>query len=216
MPRVSIIITHWAMDESRSEIMRTSLLSLFDTIKDVEVFVVDNGDNLSDSKWLLEQTHTGQIACYVRNRKNMHFAYARNQALKLCSGEYIVIADNDILYRDGWLEECIAFLDAHPGNYMATPLEADPMNSIRSVRWKGEIDGWRLNYRAGSNCFIMRRKDFEKFGYFKIHRIAGSLYFDRTTRLGYSIACMPQPKAFDMALRKGYNINDPVNENQLL
>src|SRR3990167_7999722 len=142
MPTVSIITTHWAMNEGRSDIMRASYSSLFKTAPNAEIFIIDNGASLEDSKWLLEHTHSGDIACYIRNRKNMHFGFARNQGLKLATGEYIVICDNDIFYTPDWLEICVDFLAKNPGKYLATPLIADPMNAMRKDRWAGEVGAW--------------------------------------------------------------------------
>lgn len=194
--------------------MRQCLCSLFQTAKEAEIIVVDNGGNSFDTNWLVARNESEDIACYVRNRKNMHFGYARNQGLKLATGEYIVICDNDILFTEGWMEECVSFLENHPGKYIATPIAADPMN-MRGVRWAGEVDGWKLNWRAGSNVFMMRRKDFELFGYFEQHRIAGSKFADRTTRLGYTYALMPKPKAFDLGFRQGYNLNEHIKNLEL-
>lgn len=210
MPKVSIITTHWAMNGARSKVMRQSYESLFKTAPEAEIIVVDNGENLEDSQWLLEKAHQGKVACYIRNRKNMHFAYARNQAVRLCSGDYIVIADNDILYEPNWLEACLLFLTRHPDKlYLATPLACDPCND-RAVRWQGEVDGWRLNMRAGSNCFVISAQNFNEIGFFPIHRIAGSKWNDTFVRKGFLVAVCPQPMAFDMGLRQGYDLNKPV------
>lgn len=200
------------MDEERSSVMRHSLTSLFRslTTDSSEVFVVDNGGSLKDSEWLLNHTEVGNIACYIRNRKNMHFWYARNQALKLATGDYIVIADNDIVYMPGWMEECVAYLERNPGKIMATPIAPDWINRVRPVRFAGEQDGWQLNYRAGSNVFMMTRKQFEDIGFFDQHRISGSKYTDRYVRKGYVMALMPVPKAFDLGFRKGYNLNSDL------
>lgn len=177
----------------------------------IEIIVVDNGDSFEDSKYLLSLAHDGSISCYIRNRHNMSFGYARNQAMRLSSGRFIAICDNDILYEDGWLERCIMFLDKNKnrGNYFATPLPADPMNNHKK-RWGLEIDGWRMNTRAGSNCFVGRREDFQKVGHFSQHRIAGSKWADRYVRMGYMMAVMPEPMAKDEGLRAGYNFKLPL------
>lgn len=208
--RVSVIYTHWAMNDSRSDVMRTSIESLIETAHDSEIIVVDNGGSVSDSEYLLSLAEKQYISCYVRNRFNMHFWYARNQGLKLATGEYLVISDNDIRFHSGWMEECRSFLERNEGKYLCSPIEADWINAVRDVRWCGEVDGWKLNYRAGSNIFMMRRKDFEKIGFFDQHRIAGSKFTDRYVRLGYKMAMMPEPKAFDMGFRRGYNINNDI------
>lgn len=195
--------------------MKASYNSLFFTADWAEIIVIDNGESEEDSKWLLEKVHEKKIACYIRNRQNMHFAYARNQGLKLATGDYIVIADNDIFYTPEWLQICVDFLAKNPGKYLATPLIADPMNAIRPDRWAGEVGAWKLNYRAGSNCFVMRRSDFEVLGEFDIHRIAGSKFTDRCVRMGYTMAVMPRPRAFDMGLRQGYNLNEEIPNKTL-
>lgn len=216
MADVSIIVTHWAMSEVRSETMRGSIDSLIETAPDAEIIVIDNGGSHADSEFLLELNETGKIATYIRNRKNLSFWFARNQGLKLCSGEYIVIADNDIFFKPGWMEGCQGFLERHRGKYLATPIACDPMNAVRKVRWTGEeIEGWRCNYRAGSNVFMMRRSDFNVIGYFDQHRISGSKYVDTYNRLGYSMAIMPEPRAIDMGLRQGYNLNDDLPHTEL-
>lgn len=217
MPKVSIIVTHWAQNNERSDIMRTSFTSLFRSLRPdtAELIVIDNGGSDEDTDWLLGHTKVGNIACYIRNRKNMHFWYARNQWLKLASGEFIVIADNDIAYQPGWMEECLEWLQGHPGKYLVTPIAADWINRVRPVRWCGELDGWKLNYRAGSNVFMMTRQQFEEIGFFDQHRIAGSKYTDRYVRMGYKMALMPNPKAFDLGFRNGYNLNDELQHTQL-
>lgn len=215
MAKVSVIYTHWGMDEKRCAKMRASLYSLIVTAPEAEIIVVDNGGSFEDSKWLLSLAEKGQIACYVRNRKNMHFGYARNQGLKLASGDYLVICDNDIIFSDKWVDECVEFLEKHDGKYIATPIACDPMNATRAVRWVGEVDGWKLNTRAGSNVFMLRRKDFETIGFFDLHRIAGSLYCDRFCRLGYVVAIMPVHKAVDSGFREGYNFKEDIPNKTL-
>lgn len=216
LPKVSIVFTHWAQNQLRSDLMRKSMESLLETTQgqDVEIIVVDNGGNIDDSWYLLNLCDHKEIASYTRYRENMHFAYARNDALVRATGDYIVVSDNDILFSKGWLEECVGFLVKHPGKYLATPIAPDPMNS-KPTRWVGEVDGWKLNTRAGSNIFVLRREDFEEIGYFDIHRIAGSLWCDRFCKLGYKVAVMPKPKALDLALRNGYNLKEDIKNKSL-
>lgn len=213
--RASIVFTHWAMNEERSNQMRDSIYSLMETADGAEIIVVDNGEDISDSMFLLDLCHQGKVASYTRYRKNMHFYYARNDGLKRASRDYFVISDNDILFKPGWLDECIDFLVRNPGKYLATPIAADPMNSVRKERWCGDLDGWRLNYRAGSNIFVGSRETFNDIGEFDQLGIAGSKWVDRYVRKGYKMAVMPEPKAFDMGLRKGYNISEPIKNTEL-
>ncbi len=215
MDKTSIIFTHWGMNEERSRIMRESMESLLRTAPEAEIIVCDNGGSYGDSTYLLQLCQMKKISSYTRYRENMHFFYARNDALRRASRSYIAISDNDILFTARWLEECIEWLEQTPGKYLATPIKADWMNGIRPDRWKGELNGWKLNQRAGSNIWVMRREDYQTIGDFDAVAVAGSKWTDRYVRLGYLMGVMPVPKAFDMAFRSGYNFNEPVTRKEL-
>lgn len=215
MKFVSIIITHWGMDEVRSGVLRQSLDSLFATIKiPCEIIVVDNGGNLNDSKYLLELADKGKINTYIRNAENMSFGYARNQALSVCNGDYICVADNDILYYEGWLEMCIKVLDKYPNEKIyATPVYnvAHWLPKFWSNKTLETEDGvFRLNSRAGSNCWVMRREDFKEVGKFLCHRIAGTKWTEDAIGLGYFAAVCPKVMVDDLGFRNGYNYKLPA------
>lgn len=205
MENVSIIITHWAQNPERSRMMTDSIQSLLRTAGGSEIIVCDNGGSTTDSRYLLELCMDGHIASYTRYRRNMHLGFARNDALRRATGLYIVIADNDIQFWDGWLEACVEWLDSTPGKYLATPLAPDPMND-RSARWAGEANGWRLNTRAGSNVFVMKREAMEEIGPFQDRStITGCRYNDMWVSKGYLMGVSPIQRAYDMGLRKGAN-----------
>ncbi len=190
--------------------MRRSMLSLLDSCddgKELEILVADNGGNLRDSQWLLELTETKHIAAYLRFRENMHFAYSRNQLMRMASKDYIAIVDNDIVFDKGWWQECVEYLKNNE-KVTATPLVPDMAHRIGKF-WVGEQGGWQLNTRAGSSCFVMTRKCFEEVGYFMLHNVAGSKYADSLVRAGYRMAIMPQCKAIDLGERRGYDWRSP-------
>lgn len=204
------------MNDARSELMRKSINSLIKTTAklDIELMVGDNGGSMSDSSFLLELTDFGSIACYTRYRNNIHFPKLRNEMMQKATGDYIVIVDNDIVFNEGWLEDCIDFLLSNPGKYMATPLTPDSMGV--KVRYQmAPVDGWDIHLRAGSNCFVMSRESFEEIGLFDLHNVAGSKYVDRYIKLGYKMACSPFPKAFDYGLRSGYDYKRPTYSEEL-
>ena len=213
MKFTSIIITHWAGSEERSGLLRRSLTSLFETVKDLptERIVVDNGGNIEDSKYLLDLVEEGKINTYIRNQNNMHFGFARNQALRICNGDYIAVCDNDIIYETDWLKYCLEVLEANPDR----KIYATPVYNVahwRSKYWQGEVQAnghiYKLNMRAGSNCWVTRREDFEEIGGFIIHRIAGSKWTDTAVRKGYLAAVTPSIMVNDNGFRRGYDLND--------
>lgn len=222
MELYSILITHFASNEERSATFRNSMDSLIETTRRMpcEIIVVDNGGSIDDSKYLLDLATRGLINTYVRNHLNMHFGYARNQAIKLCNGDYICIADNDIIYSHGWLERCIAVLKAYPDRKIyATPI----YNVTHSADkfWTGEVllageFGYRLNRRAGSNCFVIRREDLEEIGGFRAHRVAGTKWTEVAISKGYVAAVCPVLMIKDAGFRKGYNFKEGIPMKMVL
>jgi len=211
LPRyTSIIVTTYISDELRAKMFRTSLAALLETTKGlpVEIIIVDNGGDDQISKTLLELTRNNMIHCYIKNSSNLSFGFGRNQGLAAAKGNYIVIADNDILYKKGWLEACWKPLELYPDRKIySTPIEYPTgFYKERYDQGKLDVDGveYNLNMRAGSNCFMVRRKDFEIIGGFWVHRIAGSRWTDRAVKLKYLAAVAPGELVSDLGLRMGY------------
>jgi GT2 family glycosyltransferase len=210
----SIIITHFGSSKERSEMMRESLKSLIASLDyPSEVIVVDNGGVVAeDSTFFLKLITEGQIQLYIKNRNNMHFGYARNQGIKLAQGNYICIVDNDLIYKKGWLSKCIHVLESHPDRKIyATPM-LYPCSSQRYNAGSLEVDGVKhfLDMRAGSNCFVIRKKDLDKIGWFQYHRIAGSIWTTAATRAEYLACILPERLVTDIGLKKGYNLKQVI------
>jgi hypothetical protein len=126
-------------------------------------------------------------------------------------GEYLVFSDNDIKYETGWLDLGLKILEANPDKKIAfTPLRTDKQHRHKSY-WRGELefDGEKYlkNIRAGSNSWLIRRKDFDIIGGFRNHHIAGSYWTDKFVNSGYEMVTMEKPPlANDMGFKKGYSI----------
>lgn len=223
METTSIVITHWSQNEFRSQCLRRCMDSLIETTKHlpVEIIVVDNGPDMEDSKYLLGLLGEKKIHSYLRNSENLYFGWARNQGLNMASGQYLMVSDNDIEYKAGWLEKCIKILEKHlDRKLLATPLRTDRQH--RNIKhWNGELDldGERilLNTRAGSNSWVMRRKDFEIIGKFRNHHVAGSKWNDEFIRNGYLMATMEyDSRAQDIGFKRGYAHNNDVEIAKVL
>ncbi|MBI2419143.1 MAG: glycosyltransferase [Ignavibacteriales bacterium] len=79
-----------------------------------EVIFVDNASQDGTKEYLegLTIADTGVHAIY--NTENVGFPGAVNAGLKECTGDYLIIANNDILFTPGWLEKLINLSEAHP------------------------------------------------------------------------------------------------------
>ena len=206
-------MTHFAMNDCRSTTMQVSLLSLIETTRHlpVEIIVVDNGSSLGDSSFLLELTQRKDIQYYVRNSENLYFGYARNQGVALSCGDYLAFSDNDIEYVKGWLDKGLAILEANPDKKIAfTPLRTDRQHRNNKY-WRGELEfegeKYLMNTRAGSNSWLIRRKDFEVIGKFRNHHVAGSYWTDDFVNNGYEMVTMEKDSlAADIGFKRGYNL----------
>lgn len=219
---VSIIFVHHAQNEERSLLARASLKSLEGTIhSSAEIIVVDNGGNLEDSKFFLTECDKKNIALYIRNADNMYFSWARNQAIMNITANWVAIVDDDIMYKDHWLEWCLTMLRAHPDKkFIASPINY-PYVHKRDHRWRhGQIPVKRrqcnLTERAGSNCMVMRRSVLEEVGLFDLRRKAGGLYVDRLIRAGYLVITPEVNWAYDCGLRRGFNFKKPYSVDRTL
>lgn len=187
---ISLIFVHYAMNPDRSYLARNSLESLWETTNHLpcELIVVDNGGSMEDSRFFLDWVEAKKVTHYVRNADNLWFGWARNQALRISTGQYICVADNDLEYTKGWLDKCLEVLKATKGNkLLVTPRCVIP--SHRRHNYKRTIHGveYMTNTLAGSNCWLMHREDYEKIGEFENHIVAGSRWCRHYSELRYSV-----------------------------
>jgi len=210
---VSIIFIHYAMNEERSMLARASLKSLQETVHTpAEIIVIDNGDNIEDSQFFLKQCQEKKITHYIRNADNLHFSFARNQGILHSNGKWVVIVDNDIMYKDHWLELCMKAIERFPDEKrIASPINYPYVHS-RDPRWRHgqlNINGrmFNLTERAGSNCVVMKREALKELGLFNMDMggKAGSGYVDNWVNKGYLVITPSLNWAYDCGLRRGFN-----------
>ena len=221
---VSIIFIHYAMNEERSLLARASLKSLQSTIHTpAEIIVIDNGDNLEDSKFFLEQCQEKKIALYIRNADNVNFPTARNQGIVNITGNWVAIVDNDIMYKNNWLELCMWSINKFPDDKrLASPINypyvhgRDPRWRHGQLRLNGRI--FNLTERAGSNCLVMKREAMEEIGFFNLDKEsrAGSDYTDKWVNSGYLVITPGLNWAYDCGLRRGHNFASHLSAERTL
>ncbi|MEO0077060.1 MAG: glycosyltransferase family 2 protein [candidate division WOR-3 bacterium] len=104
--KLSIIIVNY---NSKSHIL-SCLKSLSDIgqVKDYEVFVVDNSST-DDSVSAIEKLYPW--VKLIKNNRNLGFAKANNQAIKLAQGEYILLLNPDTVVVNDAINKTINFMD---------------------------------------------------------------------------------------------------------
>lgn len=78
---------------------------------ETEVFVVDN-NSVDNSLSMLKEKFPEVIL--IANKDNVGFSRANNQAMRLSSGEYILLLNPDTVVEENTFEKCIDFMDSHP------------------------------------------------------------------------------------------------------
>jgi hypothetical protein len=76
-----------------------------------ELIVVDNNSQ-DGTRELVEQEY--RDAVLIKNSKNLGVAAARNQALRIAKGRYIITLDADMLFIDNSLLKLVEFMDKTP------------------------------------------------------------------------------------------------------
>ena len=76
-----------------------------------EVFVVDNNSVDGSLKMLAQKFPEVKV---IANKENVGFAKANNQAIRISTGEYVLLLNPDTVVEDDTFSKCIAFMDSHP------------------------------------------------------------------------------------------------------
>ena len=76
-----------------------------------EVFVVDNNSVDGSLKMLAQKFPEVKV---IANKENLGFSRANNQAIRVSTGEYVLLLNPDTVVEDDTFSKCIAFMDAHP------------------------------------------------------------------------------------------------------
>jgi len=171
-----VMVTHTSKYPWRNEVSQRSIASLHRTVKEPHQIIIFNNDI------------------------GFRLGKARNEAIKQANGEYLVITDDDIDFKDNWLEMCIEMVGLGDIFLVA------PVHQPRISRWELEpFMGYRRNYRTGSNCMVMRKKYLDKIGLFDEDKQVdncGKRYADNIAKAGYSFLITKEPMAFDLAFNK--------------
>jgi len=107
--KLSVVIVNYNV----SYFLEQALLSVQKASQgiEVEIFVVDNnsvdGSNQMVKKRFPEVT-------LIENKENVGFSRANNQAIRLATGEYILLLNPDTVLEEDSLSKCCDFMDKHP------------------------------------------------------------------------------------------------------
>jgi|WetSurSiteA1Bulk_404760.scaffolds.fasta_scaffold04619_3 GT2 family glycosyltransferase len=95
------------------ELLRNCINSIYASTKniDYEIIVIDNASN--DGSPQMIETEFRDIKL-IKNRDNLGFAKANNQAIAVAQGKYLLLLNSDTIIQKGSIERLVDFLSAHP------------------------------------------------------------------------------------------------------
>ena len=76
-----------------------------------EVFVVDNSSVDGSLKMLAQKFPEVKV---IANKENVGFSRANNQAIRVSTGEYVLLLNPDTVVEDDTFSKCLDFMDSHP------------------------------------------------------------------------------------------------------
>ncbi len=131
-PVLSVAVVTW---NSKASIERC-LAMLEDAAAGVsfEVAIVDNGSGEGTARWLEEGGAARLLDVPVKlrlNPRNLGVARARNQAIELCSGEFVCLLDDDTEPQPFSLERLVSVLRRDPTCGLVGPRLVHPDGSLQ-------------------------------------------------------------------------------------
>jgi N-acetylglucosaminyl-diphospho-decaprenol L-rhamnosyltransferase len=139
---VSVCIANW----NCLTYLRACLTSILrqPTALRIEVLVADNAS--TDGACEMMAAEFPDVVL-IRNRDNLGFAKASNQAADASSGRYLFFLNNDTVIPEGALDRLVAYADAHPGSGMIGPRLRDGDGQLQ-ISYRRKPTLWALLHRA--------------------------------------------------------------------
>jgi hypothetical protein len=105
---LTISIVTW----NEKDYLKQCLKSIFEGTRDLqfEVIVIDNAS--TDGTVEMVKNEFPRVVL-IKNSRNLGFAKANNQAIRLAKGEYVVILNQDTVILDNAFKKMISFLNKH-------------------------------------------------------------------------------------------------------
>lgn len=185
-PKTSIVV----LTHNRLDVTRPCVTSILENTNNFELVVVDNASTDGTQAWL---ESIGKITL-IRNKENAGVPKARNQGIRASKYEYIVLMDNDVMVRPGWLDEL--FWEIRNGKDVVG-IEAWKLNDDFAATHQCNNQKQEFDYLGGA-CCLFKRAVFEKAGLLD-EGFSPAYYEDvdisvRAKKAGFKLGWKPSPK----------------------
>jgi len=155
LKKVSIITVNFNQAEVTEEFLNS--VQIHNSHQPIEIIVVDNGSVNDPTKRWNEQYETIR---FIRSEQNLGFAGGNNLALKVATGDYLFLVNNDTEFSPGLIENLVAILDSNPKIGAISPmiLYFDKPDMIQYAGFTG------MNMNTGRNyCIGQMEQDLGQY-----------------------------------------------------
>ncbi|MES2634419.1 MAG: glycosyltransferase [Pseudomonadota bacterium] len=177
LPRVSLIVlcyNNLALTKACVESVEKHSLW-----PNLELILVDNASSDDTPAWLTEYAKDRSWVKLVLNSENLGFAAGNNVGLKVATGDYLIMLNNDTEVSPGWIHGLHRHFVSDPGLGMVGPVTDNIGNEARidvGYTDKADMPAWaaaRAVHHAGERidnrvlaffCVALRRKVYEEVG----------------------------------------------------
>lgn len=227
--KVSVVILNWNAKKITGDCIQSVLEQ---SHKSYEIILVDNASSDGSTKELKKRFKKIKV---VENKKNLGYAGGNNSGLKACTGDYILILNNDTVLDKDFLRALIKNKEKGDilgvKNYYfdkknilwAVGSELNRFTARASLVGNKEIDHGQYDqtsppYIVGSSMFI-KKEVFKRIGYFDESYFC---YFEETewqTRAinaGYKIGFVPQAKLWHRVAYSSGGSTSPLSAYYLV
>lgn len=155
--KFSVVVIAQVWRDDLFDLTKKTIESILDNTYDFELIVVDNGSSHKECvKYLQDKADV-----YVRNAKNEGYPQGVNQGLRLATGDYIAVCNNDIVVEEGWLNKLAAVVD-RPDIGAVCPLVVLHKDHDWFERKPMVVDK-KKNFEG--SCWVIHRRVLDQIGY---------------------------------------------------
>jgi len=163
---ISVVILSY----NTRELLEKCLNSILENEKEsnIEIIVVDNAS--ADGSVDMVRKRFPQVVL-IANEKNLGFASAVNQGLRISRGRFIVVLNSDTVLLNNAFTKMAEFMKENPGAGAVRPKVLNPDGSLQrqgSGIWrifKAPDRVYELDWVSGC-CMMLRREIIENVGFF--------------------------------------------------
>lgn len=157
MALISVVVLNW--NGGRQTVR--CLKSIFEqNLGEFEVLLVDNASSDNSVNLVRSEIIDHRLKVLI-NKKNLGFAAGMNIGIESCSGEYVVLLNQDIELDNTFLANAVKILDQNPGLGMVGGTEfllsdagrVDLIVSGGGYDWKRRIQGLTYKSEISRLCF---------------------------------------------------------------